>query len=69
MVGRGGRVFHHVAAVHLWAQGPTRRAQKVGEEGVEVALAAAIQEDERLLSESVNFSFHLSLLMGVNSLF
>ena len=32
----------------LWSEGPTRIAQKVGEEGVEVALAAVTQDDERL---------------------
>jgi len=47
----------------LWAEGPTRLAQKVGEEGVEVALAAATQEDERLLSEAADLLFHLALLL------
>lgn len=47
----------------MWAQGPTRMAQKVGEEGVEVALAAVTQEDDRLLSESADLLFHLALLL------
>lgn len=47
----------------LWAEGSTRLAQKVGEEGVEVALAAATQEDERLLSEAADLLFHLALLL------
>jgi phosphoribosyl-ATP pyrophosphohydrolase/phosphoribosyl-AMP cyclohydrolase len=47
----------------MWAQGPSRMAQKVGEEGVEVALAAVTQEDDRLLSESADLIFHLALLL------
>jgi phosphoribosyl-ATP pyrophosphohydrolase/phosphoribosyl-AMP cyclohydrolase len=47
----------------IWAQGPSRMAQKVGEEGVEVALAAVTQEDDRLLSESADLLFHLALLL------
>lgn len=47
----------------LWAEGITRIAQKVGEEGVEVALAAVTQADERLVSESADLLFHLALLL------
>lgn len=47
----------------LWANGTTRIAQKVGEEGVEVALAAATQDDERLIGESADLLFHLTLLL------
>lgn len=47
----------------IWAQGPTKLAQKVGEEGVEVALAAVVQSDERLVSESADLLFHLALLL------
>lgn len=47
----------------LWAEGPTRIAQKVGEEGVEVALAAVTQSDARLVSESADLLFHLALLL------
>jgi phosphoribosyl-ATP pyrophosphohydrolase/phosphoribosyl-AMP cyclohydrolase len=47
----------------LWAQGPGRMAQKVGEEGVEVALAAVTQADDRLLGESADLLFHLALLL------
>jgi len=52
----------------IWAQGPTRIAQKVGEEGVEVALAAVTQEDDRLLSESADLLFHLALLLKSRNL-
>jgi phosphoribosyl-ATP pyrophosphohydrolase/phosphoribosyl-AMP cyclohydrolase len=47
----------------LWSDGVTRMAQKVGEEGVEVALAAATQDDERLTGESADLLFHLALLL------
>ena len=47
----------------LWSEGITRIAQKVGEEGVEVALAAVTQVDERLVSESADLIFHLALLL------
>ena len=52
----------------IWAQGPTRIAQKVGEEGVEVALAAVTQEDDRLLGESADLLFHLTLLLKSRNL-
>ncbi|WP_083536565.1 bifunctional phosphoribosyl-AMP cyclohydrolase/phosphoribosyl-ATP diphosphatase HisIE [Steroidobacter denitrificans] len=47
----------------LWSQGLSRMAQKVGEEGVEVALAAVTQADGALVSESADLVFHLALLL------
>ena len=47
----------------IWSQGLTRMAQKVGEEGVEVALAAVTQTEDHLLSESADLLFHLMLLL------
>jgi len=47
----------------LWADGPTRMAQKVGEEGVEVALAAVTQSDDKLIGEAADLLFHLTLLL------
>lgn len=47
----------------IWAQGPTRMAQKVGEEGVEVALAAVTQDSTRLVSESADLLYHLALVL------
>jgi len=47
----------------IWSQGPTRIAQKVGEEGVEVALAAVTQDDARLVGEAADLLFHLTLLL------
>jgi phosphoribosyl-ATP pyrophosphohydrolase/phosphoribosyl-AMP cyclohydrolase len=47
----------------LYAQGPRRMAQKVGEEGVEVALASTSGELQELISESADLLFHLALLL------
>ena len=47
----------------LYAQGPKRIAQKVGEEGLEVALAAVAEADEKLVAESADLLYHLLLLL------
>jgi phosphoribosyl-ATP pyrophosphohydrolase/phosphoribosyl-AMP cyclohydrolase len=47
----------------LHAQGPSRIAQKVGEEGLEVALAAVGGDDASIISESADLLFHLLLLL------
>jgi phosphoribosyl-ATP pyrophosphohydrolase/phosphoribosyl-AMP cyclohydrolase len=47
----------------LYAQGPKRIAQKVGEEGLEVALAAAAETDDKVVAESADLLFHLLLLL------
>ena len=47
----------------LHAQGVKRMAQKVGEEGLEVALAAVAEPDEKLLGESADLLYHLLLLL------
>ncbi len=52
----------------LWERGLTRMAQKVGEEGVEIALAAVVQEEERLISESADMLYHLALLLKARNL-
>jgi phosphoribosyl-ATP pyrophosphohydrolase/phosphoribosyl-AMP cyclohydrolase len=43
--------------------GPRRMAQKVGEEGVEVALAAVTQGEQELIGESADLLFHLLVLL------
>lgn len=43
--------------------GTKRAAQKVGEEGVEVALAAAAGDDEELLNESADLLYHLLVVL------
>jgi phosphoribosyl-ATP pyrophosphohydrolase/phosphoribosyl-AMP cyclohydrolase len=47
----------------LFEGGLRRAAQKVGEEGVETALAAVAQDDEALLGESADLVFHLIVLL------
>ena len=47
----------------LFNEGIRRMAQKVGEEGLEVALAATGEPDEALLGESADLLFHLLLLL------
>ena len=47
----------------LMAQGPKRAAQKVGEEGVETALAGAAGPDEEVASEAADLVYHLLVLL------
>jgi phosphoribosyl-AMP cyclohydrolase / phosphoribosyl-ATP pyrophosphohydrolase len=49
---------------HLLEAGPQRMAQKVGEEGVEVALAAVAAGDAELIAESADLLFHLLVLLN-----
>lgn len=52
----------------LFAAGPRRIAQKVGEEGVEVALAAVCETPEKLVGESADLLFHLVVLLKARGL-
>lgn len=47
----------------LLAQGPKRIAQKVGEEGVETALAGAAGTKEELCAEAADLLYHLAVLL------
>jgi len=47
----------------LFAEGPKRIAQKVGEEGLEVALAAVVETDDKVLAESADLIFHMLVLL------
>ncbi|MBK9496227.1 MAG: bifunctional phosphoribosyl-AMP cyclohydrolase/phosphoribosyl-ATP diphosphatase HisIE [Xanthomonadales bacterium] len=47
----------------LFESGTKRMAQKVGEEGVETAIAALAESDELLLGESADLIFHLTVLL------
>lgn len=47
----------------LFDSGVRRIAQKVGEEAVEVALAAVDEDDQALLGESVDLIYHLLVLL------
>ena len=52
----------------LFDEGVRRIAQKVGEEGVETALAAVAQDDAALLGESADLVFHLTVLLRARGL-
>lgn len=52
----------------LFTDGVRRIAQKVGEEGVETALAAVAQDDESLLGESADLLYHLLVLLRARDL-
>jgi len=52
----------------LLQQGVRRIAQKVGEEGVETALAAVAQDDAALTSEAADLLFHLMVLLRARGL-
>ncbi|ODU43684.1 bifunctional phosphoribosyl-AMP cyclohydrolase/phosphoribosyl-ATP diphosphatase HisIE [uncultured Aquimonas sp.] len=52
----------------LFEGGIRRIAQKVGEEGVETALAAVAQEDADLLGESADLIYHLLVLLRARGL-
>jgi phosphoribosyl-ATP pyrophosphohydrolase/phosphoribosyl-AMP cyclohydrolase len=47
----------------LLAKGLNKVAQKVGEEGVETALAGVNETDEKLTEESADLLFHLLVLL------
>lgn len=52
----------------LFEAGVRRIAQKVGEEGVETALAAVVQEDAALLGEAADLLYHLLVLLRARGL-
>lgn len=52
----------------LFDGGIRRIAQKVGEEGVETALAAVAEDDESLLGEAADLVFHLMVVLRARGL-
>ena len=52
----------------LFAQGLPRMAQKVGEEGTEVVVAALSQEDARLVEEIADLTYHVLVLMAARGI-
>lgn len=52
----------------LLADGPKAAAQKVGEEGVEAALAGVGESDERLVEELADLWFHSYVLLAARGL-
>jgi phosphoribosyl-ATP pyrophosphohydrolase/phosphoribosyl-AMP cyclohydrolase len=47
----------------LYSQGAKRLAQKIGEEGVELALAGAAEGDDKVIAEAADLLFHVLLLL------
>lgn len=52
----------------LHGEGPGRIAQKLGEEGVELALAAVTRDDAAVLAEGADLVYHLLLLLKARGL-
>ncbi len=48
----------------LFAAGPVEIAKKVGEEAIEVIVAAQSESDERLIYESADLLYHLLVLLA-----
>lgn len=48
---------------HLYARGTKRIAQKVGEEGVETALAATVCDRDEVICEAADLTYHLTVLL------
>lgn len=59
---------HGSYTTKLFDAGVRRIAQKVGEEGVETALAAVAQGDDELLGESADLIYHLLVLLRARGL-
>jgi phosphoribosyl-AMP cyclohydrolase / phosphoribosyl-ATP pyrophosphohydrolase len=52
----------------LMERGVARVAQKVGEEGVELALAGAAQSDDKVVEEAADLLFHMLVLLRARGL-
>ncbi len=52
----------------LAAGGPLKVAQKLGEEAVEVVVAAVAEDDARLTAEAADLLYHLLVLLRVRGL-
>ncbi|HMB25085.1 MAG TPA: phosphoribosyl-ATP diphosphatase [Anaerolineales bacterium] len=52
----------------LFADGLSRIAQKVGEEGTEVVVAALAQDDQRLVEEVADLTYHTLVLLSARGL-
>lgn len=52
----------------LFAEGLPKIAQKVGEEGTEVVVAALSQDDQRLIEEVADLTFHTLVLLSARGL-
>jgi len=52
----------------LFNEGLPKIAQKVGEEGTEVVVAALAQEDQRLIEEVADLTYHTLVLLSARGL-
>ncbi len=52
----------------LHAHGPQRLAQRLGQEGVELALAAAGDDDALVLAEAADLLYHLTLMLKLRGM-
>ena len=52
----------------LFTKGLPRMAQKVGEEGTEVVVAALSQDNARLIEEIADLTYHVLVLMAAKGL-
>ena len=52
----------------LFSQGLPKIAQKVGEEGTEVVVAALAQENQRLIEEVADLTYHTLVLLSARGL-
>nr|WP_136252125.1 bifunctional phosphoribosyl-AMP cyclohydrolase/phosphoribosyl-ATP diphosphatase HisIE [Ningiella ruwaisensis] len=66
--GRKGGNPEESYTAFLYDKGIKRIAQKVGEEGVEAALAAAVKDKEELKNESADLLYHLIVLLQASDL-
>ncbi len=52
----------------LYASGPSRIAQKVGEEAVELAIASVQDDRKRIVAEAADLVYHLLVLLRYHDL-
>ena len=52
----------------LFNEGLPKIAQKVGEEGTEVVVAALAQDDQRLIEEVADLTYHTLVLLSAHGL-
>jgi phosphoribosyl-ATP pyrophosphohydrolase len=52
----------------LLAKGPVKCAKKVGEEGVELALAIVAESDEAVAAEAADLLYHMAVALAVRNI-
>jgi phosphoribosyl-ATP pyrophosphohydrolase len=52
----------------LFSEGLAKIAQKVGEEGTEVVVAALAQDDQRLIEEVADLTYHTLVLLSARNI-